>query len=351
MNAPVKLFAVAGLALGHRDRRTREVLAAAEPRQPRLLAHHRRGAQPADRHGGAHGRRRPLYVAEWEGRVRAIRNGAVDPTPVLDISRLTERQRRAGLPGPRLLARRKPPLRRLHRSQRRLARRRVRDGSRWSRRPRVAAADPVPEAAVPEPQRRAARVRTRRLPVHRVRRRRQWRRSAGQRPEPEHLARQDPAHRSEQALRRPRIRHPGRQPVRERRRAPGDLGLRAAQPVALHVRQGHRRPLDRGRGSGQVRRDRLQRRRQRQGRREGCELRLEPVRGQPRLPGRRKPRRLRVPRLRVHPLRRDAASRAATATAAVRCRACRARTCSPTTATTRSECSASRAAPRRRSRR
>ena len=54
------------------------------------------------------------------------------------------------------------------------------------------------------------------------------------------LAREDPAHRPEQALGRPRVRHPGRQPVREGRRAPGDLGVRAAQPVAFHVRQGHR---------------------------------------------------------------------------------------------------------------
>ena len=50
--------------------------------------------------------------------------------------------------------------------------------------------------------------------------------------------------------RRPRLHDPGRQPVRRlgRRRCPRrDLVDRAAQPVAVHVRPGHRRPVDRRR--------------------------------------------------------------------------------------------------------
>ncbi len=87
-------------------------------------------------------------------------------------------------------------------------------GANGPSRPGLAATDPVPEAAVPEPQRRPARVRSRRLPLHRPRRRRQRRRPAGQRAEPRHVPRQDPAHRPEQAVRRHGVRHPARQPVR-----------------------------------------------------------------------------------------------------------------------------------------
>ena len=50
---------------------------------------------------------------------------------------------------------------------------------------------------------------------------------------------------------------PGRQPVRRhRRRPPGDLGVRAAQPVAVLVRPRHRRPLDRRRRPERVGGDR-----------------------------------------------------------------------------------------------
>ena len=81
-------------------------------------------------------------------------------------------------------------------------------------------ADPASELPVlaarrspPQPQRRHARVRPRRLPLHRPRRRRRRRRPARQRPEPRHAARQDPAHRRRQ---RPgaALRDPRRQPVR-----------------------------------------------------------------------------------------------------------------------------------------
>ena len=40
-----------------------------------------------------------LYVAEWGGRIMAIRNGAVDPTPVIDLSRLTRAGGERGMLG------------------------------------------------------------------------------------------------------------------------------------------------------------------------------------------------------------------------------------------------------------
>ena len=83
-------------------------------------------------------------------------------------------------------------------------------------------------------------------------RRRLRRRPARQRPAPRHPPRQAAAHRPSPGGRRP-VRHPGRQPVRRRaggRRARRDLGLRPAQPVALLVRPGDRRPVDRRRRPG-----------------------------------------------------------------------------------------------------
>ena len=56
--------------------------------------------------------------------------------------------------------------------------------------------------------------------------------------------------------RRPRLRHPGRQPVRRRRTGAGDRRT-AAQPVAVPLRPGHRRPLDRRRRPERHRGDRL----------------------------------------------------------------------------------------------
>ncbi len=66
----------------------------------------------------------------------------------------------------------------------------------------------------------------------RRRRRRQRPRRGRQRPIARHDARQDPAHRPD-ALGGTAVHDPVRQPVRQRRRAPGDLGVRPAQPVAV----------------------------------------------------------------------------------------------------------------------
>ena len=104
------------------------------------------------------------------------------------------------------------------------------------------AVDPGPAA---EPQRRQHRVRARRLPLSRQRRRRRRRRpGAGHAPggngqSLDTLLGQAPAHRPDRE-RRAAVHDPGRQPVRRWRRASGDLGLRAAQPVAVLVRP--RRP-------------------------------------------------------------------------------------------------------------
>ena len=87
------------------------------------------------------------------------------------------------------------------------------------------------------------------------------------------LPRQDPAHRRRR--RRgpgPGIRGPDRQPVRrDRRRPPGDLAHRDAQPVADALRPADRRPVDRRRRPGRMGGDRRRARRARRSR-----LRLEP---------------------------------------------------------------------------
>ena len=89
-----------------------------------------------------------------------------------------------------------------------------------------------------------------------------------------------------EADRRRPVRHPGRQPVRRPgRRPPGDLGLRAAEPVALLVRPRDRRPVDRGRRPERPGGDR----RRARGIDRRAELRLEPVRGVAPVPGRPDP--------------------------------------------------------------
>ena len=104
-------------------------------------------------------------------------------------------------------------------------------GRRDLRRRRAARADAL-RAAVRQSQRRPARVQSarragqRRLrpALHRLRRRRQRRRSARTRAEPGVGLRQDPAHRSARHQQRQRqVRHPGEQPVRQRRQ-PDTLG-------------------------------------------------------------------------------------------------------------------------------
>ena len=110
---------------------------------------------------------------------------------------------------------------------------RERDAGQPGQRPAAA----LDRRALREPQRRAPRVRPRRLALHRHRRRRQRRRPAGQRPGPGRAARQDPAHRRRRA-RAGQAATASRPTTRSSRGggAARDLGLRPAQPLALLVR-------------------------------------------------------------------------------------------------------------------
>ena len=98
MSAPVKLLAVAGMALGIGIVALAKCSPPPKPGTPAFslttVAALNQPIAMAIRSGDA-----ALYVAEWEGRVRAIRNGQVDPTVVLDISRLTKTGGERGLLG------------------------------------------------------------------------------------------------------------------------------------------------------------------------------------------------------------------------------------------------------------
>ena len=101
-------------------------------------------------------------------------------------------------------------------------------------------------------------------------------------------ARQDAAHRPD-AVGGAAVHGPRRQPVRRRRRRrAGDLVERAAQPVAVLVRPGDRRPVDRRRRPERHRGDRRRPGDGRRRRRQGPELRLERVRGRRALQRRRR---------------------------------------------------------------
>ena len=91
-------------------------------------------------------------------------------------------------------------------------------------------------------------VRPRRLPLHRPRRRRQRGRSERQRPVAHDAARQDAAHRADDRRATVPYTIPPDNPfVGQAERPARDLGLRAAQPVAVLVRPRDRRPVDRRR--------------------------------------------------------------------------------------------------------
>ena len=85
------------------------------------------------------------------------------------------------------------------------------------------------------------------------------RRSRQPGPEPGLAARQDAPDRRQRHVRRHGLPDPGQQPVRRQAGPRRDLGARPAQPVALLVRPGDRRPLDRRRRPGPVRGDRPRR--------------------------------------------------------------------------------------------
>ena len=112
-----------------------------------------------------------------------------------------------------------------------------------------------------------------------------------------------------------------RQPLRRRRRgAPGEMGPRAAQPLARLLRPRHRRDVDRRCRPGRLGGDRP--------RRPGRELRLEYVEGFGALRGGRRGRRTDAAALRLRPGARRRRSPAATCIAGRRT-GCTAPTCSP----------------------
>ncbi len=164
------------------------------------------------------GRRRPLDHAGHDGeRLHRLRAGAAG-------HRLRARLRRTAAGGE------------LHRPRRQLEHRPAR-GARRARRPGVRPAAALPAPALPEPQRRRHRVRAGRPPLCGVRRRRQ--RGRPERDVPGHL-------------------HPARQDRAPRplRRRPAGGGAGRPEPVALFLRHGHGRPLDRRRRPGPVGGDR-----------------------------------------------------------------------------------------------
>ena len=180
------------------------------------------------------------------------------------------RRARAARPRPPPAVRDQPQiLRELHRHERRHEHLGVPRHLRRRRGPRQRAAASLRRSALRQPQRRRPGLRQRRVPLHRPRRRRVRGRPVPQRPEPRDAPRQDAADRRGPRL---AIRGADRQSLRlHRRRLPRDLGLRAAQPLALRLRSRYRGPVHRRRGPepprGDRRRPRLPPRRR--------ELRLE----------------------------------------------------------------------------
>ena len=179
------------------------------------------------------GSRGVLYVVEQGGLVRVVKAGKLQPQPFLDVRSLVRRGRRAGTARARIRARlRDEPAvrRRLHRSERRHARRSLplerHEGVAGERDPAA-----LRRPAVREPQRRHGRVRQGRPPL-----RRDGRRRLGRRPRESGAEPRARCSGRSSASTRP---DPGAKPV--------IVADRRQQPVALLVRPAKRRPLDRRR--------------------------------------------------------------------------------------------------------
>jgi glucose/arabinose dehydrogenase len=98
VNGPVKLFAVVGLVVGLVVGMAKCGGSTPNPGNPAFslttVATLDAPIAMATRAGDD-----SLYVAEWGGRIMAVRNGAVDPTPVIDLSRLTRAGGERGMLG------------------------------------------------------------------------------------------------------------------------------------------------------------------------------------------------------------------------------------------------------------
>ncbi len=204
-----------------------------------------------------------LFVVERAGRIDVVDGGALQDVPHRPRRCHRRRARAAldGLPGRLRHERAVLRLQGLERGQWRAAGRRV---PALGRRPRPGRPELGPRRPAPgpppgqRPQRRPNPLRPRRRPLHRLRRRR---RDARERAGHRRAAGQGPAHRPAPAAQRRPVRHPAHQPVRgeptlrarSRHRAlPGDLRLRAAQPVPRLLRPRHRRLHRRRRGAEHV---------------------------------------------------------------------------------------------------
>ncbi len=216
-----------------------------------------------------------LFVVEKAGTIRIVQGGALAANPFLDIrARVGSRDSEQGLLG--LVFH--PRFRQNGfffvdytdvQGNTVIARYHAGPGSMTAD-PRQRTRHPARPAALPQSQWRTVGVWARWEAVHRPRRRRLPRRPQRQRPEPGHVSGQAAAHR--RRCGRP-LRYSGGQPLRARWRPPRDLGLRAAQSVAVHLRPPHRRSVHRRRRSGRVGGDRLPARR----RARRCQLRVEPA--------------------------------------------------------------------------
>ena len=189
-----------------------------------------------------------LFLVQQDGLIRILRDGALVRCTLPGHPRQDKAGRRARTSRSRFpsgVPRKTAFLRRLHGPQRRhhhrpLSSVRQRGCGRRSQPDRAAEDRP----ALCESQRRADAIRARRIPVHRNGRWRLGRRPAGQRAKPG-----GPAGKTASDRRRVRLdphHDSSGQSVRlEGRCARRDLGLRAAQSVALQLRPRHARSVDR----------------------------------------------------------------------------------------------------------
>ena len=266
----------------HRPRRRRRDRADGDGRRPGGLAHARsaRSTAPSTWPGGPATTR--SYVVEQDGHDRARRRRRAR-RPCSTSPTSPSGEQRAGPARPGVRPDRRPRLHQLHRHRRQHGRSPSTPSTPTAR--SATATRPGSCWTIDQPYANHNGgdlvVRPRRDALHRHGRRRRRRRprAAGHRPRPTLLGKMlriDPTPSGGQPYTVP----PDNPFVGDAGAAPGDLGERAAQPVAVLVRPGDRRPVDRRRRPERHRGDRRRAGHRRRRRRQGPELRLERVRGQ-----------------------------------------------------------------------